>query len=37
MRRIAALDTTSSLFFDHDDPHTVDMFVRMVADRHGKA
>ena len=37
MQSIATLDTSTSLFFDHDDPRTVDMFVQMVADRHGKA
>ena len=37
MQSIATLDTSASLFFDHDDPRTVDMFVQMVADRHGKA
>lgn len=37
MQSIATLDTTASLFFDHDDPHTVDMFVRMVGERHGRA
>lgn len=37
MARIATLDRKASLFFDHESPKTVDMFVQMVKDRHGKA
>lgn len=37
MARIATLDRGASLFFDHESPETVDMFVRMVEERHGRA
>lgn len=37
MDRIAALDRSSSLFFGHESSETVDMFVHMVKQRHGRA
>ncbi|RYQ64019.1 aldo/keto reductase [Bifidobacterium pseudolongum] len=37
MADIATLDTKTSLFFDHRDPETVEMFVRMVKAREGRA
>lgn len=37
MNAIAALDTKTSLFFDHHDPATVDMFVHMLEERRGRA
>lgn len=37
MNAIAALDTKTSLFFDHHDPATVDMFVHMLEERKGRA
>ena len=37
MATIAALDSHTSLFFDHDAPETVDRFVQMVEDRRGRA
>lgn len=36
MKKISELDTKESLFFDHQTPETVDMFVGMVSDRKGK-
>lgn len=36
MKKISELDTMESLFFDHQTPETVDMFVGMVSDRKGK-
>lgn len=36
MKKIAALDTKSSLFFDHQTPETVDKFVRMIEERKGR-
>ncbi len=36
MRKIAELDMKESLFFNHQTPETVDMFVGMVSDRKGK-
>ncbi|MGN0661933.1 MAG: aldo/keto reductase [Faecalibacterium sp.] len=37
MEAIAALDTGSSLFFDHQTPETVDFFVELIAQRKGRA
>lgn len=36
MKKISELDTKESLFFNHQTPETVDMFVKMVSDRKGK-
>lgn len=36
MKKIAELDMKESLFFNHQTPETVDMFVGMVSDRKGK-
>lgn len=36
MKKIAELDTKSSLFFNHQTPETVDRFVRMIEERKGK-
>lgn len=36
MRKIAELDTKSSLFFNHQTPETVDRFVSMIEERKGK-
>ena len=36
MKKILELDTEESLFFNHQTPETVDMFVGMVSDRKGK-
>ena len=36
MAAIAALDTKTSLFFRHDTPEAVDMFVGFVKDRAGR-
>ena len=36
MTDIAALDTKTSLFFRHDTPEAVDMFVGFVKDRAGR-
>ena len=36
MKKSSDLDTMESLFFDHQTPETVDMFVGMVSDRKGK-
>ncbi|RHN00932.1 aldo/keto reductase [Dielma fastidiosa] len=36
MCKIAQLDTGTSLFFDHQTPETVDMFVKMIQDRKNK-
>lgn len=33
MKKIASLDTNSSLFFNHQTPETVDKFVGMIEDR----
>lgn len=33
MQKINALDTKTSLFFDHQTPETVDMFVNMIQER----
>lgn len=35
MKKIAELDTKSSLFFNHQTPETVDRFVRMIEERKG--
>lgn len=37
MEKIAALDKAQSSFFSHTNPATVEMFVRMVEERRGKA
>ena len=37
MARIAQLDTRTSLFFDHQSPETVELFVSMVKERKGRA
>lgn len=34
-RRIAEMDTKSSVFFDHQSPETVDRFVRLIEERKG--
>lgn len=36
MNKITALDTKSSLFFDHQTPETVDRFVNMIEERKGR-
>lgn len=36
MHKISKLDTKTSLFFDHQKPETVDMFVNMIQDRKEK-
>lgn len=36
MKKIAELDTKSSLFFNHQTPETVDRFVHMIEERKGK-
>lgn len=36
MKKIAELDTKSSLFFNHQTPETVDRFVHMIGERKGK-
>lgn len=36
MDKISALDTKTSLFFNHQTPEAVDMFVQMIQDRKGK-
>lgn len=36
MKKIADLDTKSSLFFNHQTPETVDKFVSMIEERKGK-
>lgn len=36
MKRIAELDTKTSLFFNHQTPETVDRFVSMIEERKGK-
>ncbi|WP_195266447.1 aldo/keto reductase [Clostridium sp. 1001275B_160808_H3] len=36
MRKIAELDTKTSLFFNHQTPETIDMFVKMIKDRKDK-
>lgn len=36
MNKITALDTKSSLFFDHQTPETVDSFVNMIEERKGR-
>ncbi|WP_018142924.1 aldo/keto reductase [Alloscardovia criceti] len=37
MQAIAGLDTGESLFFNHEDPSTVDMFVHLIQEREGRA
>lgn len=36
MNKISELDTNTSLFFNHQTPETVDMFVNMIEDRKGR-
>lgn len=36
MKKITKLDTNTSLFFNHQTPEAVDMFVNMIQDRKGK-
>ncbi|MCC0632359.1 aldo/keto reductase [Clostridioides sp. ZZV15-6388] len=36
MCKVAMLDTNTSLFFNHQTPETVDMFVNMIEERKGK-
>ncbi len=36
MEKIAALDTAKSSFFSHQDPETIEMFVKMIEERKGK-
>lgn len=36
MKKIAELDTKTSLFFNHQTPETVDRFVSMIEERKGK-
>lgn len=36
MTAIAALDTATSLFFDHQSPEAVDMMVRLIKERAGR-
>lgn len=36
MEKIAALDTAKSSFFSHQDPETIEMFVKMIEGRKGK-
>lgn len=36
MKKIAELDTKTSLFFNHQKPETVDRFVSMIEERKGK-
>lgn len=36
MKKISQLDTETSLFFNHQTPEAVDMFVSMIAERKGK-
>lgn len=36
MLKISGLDTKESLFFNHQTPEAVDMFVEMISDRKGK-
>lgn len=36
MKKIQELDTNTSLFFNHQKPEAVDMFVDMIRDRKGK-
>lgn len=36
MEKIDALDTAKSSFFSHQDPETIEMFVKMIEERKGK-
>ena len=36
MKIISELDTNTSLFFNHQTPEAVDMFVNMITERKGK-
>mgnify|MGYP005775499349 CR=1 FL=1 len=36
MKKIALLDTKTSLFFDHQSPETVDMFIKLIKERKNK-
>ena len=36
MKTIAGLDTKTSLFFRHDTPEAVDMFVGFIKERAGR-
>lgn len=36
MKKIALLDTKTSLFFDHQSPETVDMFINLIKERKNK-
>ena len=36
MKKIALLDTKTSLFFDHQSPETVDMFIKLMKERKNK-
>ena len=36
MEKISSLDTAKSSFFSHQDPETIEMFVKMIEERKGK-